>query len=87
MSTADALLDFSNPECKVGGRMHSMLMHSMLQVNRRLHVPDATKPLQADDSACAHTLSPPVMPLRSTCCLAASYLQVWVKCNEAGHWR
>lgn len=36
--------------------------------------PDATKPLQAEDSACAHMLSPPVMPLRSTCCFAASYL-------------
>lgn len=34
--------------------------------------PDATKPLQAEDRACAHTLSPPVMPLRSTCCFAAS---------------
>lgn len=34
--------------------------------------PDATKPLQAEDRACAHTLSPPVIPLRSTCCFAAS---------------
>lgn len=54
------------------GAAGSWLISRVLTTSAGQLTTDAQKPLHAELSAWAHTLSPPVAPLRSTACLAAS---------------